>query len=98
MKRTKLILGCLAFGAAAVVGQTSTTPPQQTSPARNAGHVAKAVNSQRGEQVFHQNCARCHQEPEGFSPSISETIARHMRVRAGLSEDDYKALLKFLNP
>ena len=52
----------------------------------------------RGQKVFEQNCARCHNAPEGFAPSISGTIATHMRVRAGLSEADYKALLRFLNP
>jgi hypothetical protein len=48
--------------------------------------------------VFEENCSRCHNAPEGFPPSISGTIATHMRVRAGLSEADYKALLRYLNP
>lgn len=30
-----------------------------------------------------------------FSPSISDTVARHMHVRANLSGADYKALLRF---
>jgi cytochrome c5 len=51
-----------------------------------------------GQQVFQQNCARCHNSPEAFRPSISGTIAHHMRVRANLSEGQYKALLNFLNP
>ena len=64
---------------------------QQTKPAP----VAKP---DRGQQVFAENCSRCHNAPEGFSPRISGTIARHMRVRANLSEDDYEALRRFLNP
>jgi hypothetical protein len=48
--------------------------------------------------VFEQNCARCHNAPDGFSSRISGSVAMHMRVRAGLSEEDYKALRKFLNP
>jgi cytochrome c5 len=51
-----------------------------------------------GDQIFQQNCARCHTMPESFSPRISGTIIRHMRVRAGLSAQDEKALLRFLNP
>jgi cytochrome c5 len=51
-----------------------------------------------GQEVFQQNCARCHNAPESFSPSISGTVAHHMRVRANLSEEQYKALLAFLNP
>lgn len=51
-----------------------------------------------GERVFQQNCARCHASPDGFSSRISGTVVRHMRVRAGLSAHDEKALLKFFNP
>ncbi|MEI9970350.1 MAG: hypothetical protein WDM87_17675 [Terracidiphilus sp.] len=47
---------------------------------------------------FKQNCFRCHAEPEGFSPSISGTIVRHMRVRASLSQHEEEQLLQFLNP
>jgi cytochrome c5 len=92
-----MITGCMALAASAAIGQANNTPPQ-TSPAQSAHQNSTATNSDRGEQVFHQNCYRCHQEPQGFSPSISGTIARHMRVRASLSDEDYKALLKFLNP
>ena len=52
----------------------------------------------RGERVFKQNCARCHEAPQGFPPQISGTILRHMRVRASLSADDEKAVMDFMNP
>lgn len=61
----------------------------------NAVHGAKQRD---GQQVFDQNCSRCHNAPQGFSPRISGTVARHMRVRAGLSSEDEKAILRFLNP
>lgn len=51
-----------------------------------------------GERAFRQNCSRCHNAPQGFSPRISGTIVRHMRVRANLSHEDERAILKFLNP
>jgi hypothetical protein len=51
-----------------------------------------------GEQKFAQNCGRCHTPPEGFSPHISGTIVRHMRVRASLSKQDEADILRFLNP
>jgi cytochrome c5 len=51
-----------------------------------------------GQQVFQRNCSRCHHQPQGFSPAIAGTVAHHMRVRANLSEKEYKALLSFLNP
>ena len=92
----QIVIGCLALAAVAAASQTSGTP-QQTQP-QTAPQKHRAADSGRGEQVFYQNCFRCHQEPEGFSPSISGTIATHMRVRAGLSDPDVKALLQFLNP
>jgi cytochrome c2 len=51
-----------------------------------------------GEKKFQQNCSRCHNAPEGFTPRISGTIIRHMRVRASLSKQDAEAILRFLNP
>jgi mono/diheme cytochrome c family protein len=67
----------------------------QSQPQAKSAPVAKP---DRGQQVFAENCSRCHNAPEGFSPRISGTIARHMRVRANLSNDDYQALRRFLNP
>lgn len=54
--------------------------------------------SSEGERVFKQNCARCHDAPQGFSSQISKGVVRHMRVRASLSESDERDLMKFLNP
>ena len=51
-----------------------------------------------GEKKFKQNCSRCHEAPVGFPPRISETILRHMRVRASLSKQDEEDILRFLNP
>jgi cytochrome c5 len=50
------------------------------------------------ERIFQQNCSRCHRTPDGFSPRISGTIVRHMRVRASLSRHDEEELLRFFNP
>lgn len=98
MKRMQqLTLGCIALAATGAIGQMKT-PPQQHQPNTPTKKVVHAVNPDRGQQIFAQNCSRCHNAPEGFSPSISGTIARHMRIRASLSEVDYKSLLRFLNP
>jgi cytochrome c5 len=51
-----------------------------------------------GERIFQQNCTRCHNTPNGFSPRISGTILRHMRVRASLSQHDEQELFRFFNP
>lgn len=92
----RVILGCLALAATTVTGQVKSAPQQHQPP--TATKVVHAVKPDRGQQIFTENCSRCHNAPEGFSPSISGTIARHMRVRANLSDADYKTLLRFLNP
>ncbi len=62
------------------------------TPDKNASHP------EEGERVFQQQCSRCHAAPESFSPRISGTVVRHMRVRASLSQSDEQNLLRFLNP
>jgi cytochrome c5 len=51
-----------------------------------------------GQRIFEQNCSRCHADPDGFSPRISGTVLRHMRVRASLSQHEEQELLRFMNP
>ena len=93
---SRITPGCLVLAATVAIGQAKSSP-QQSQPQATPKAV-HAVNPDRGQQVFDQNCSRCHNAPEGFPPSVSGTVARHMRVRANLSEADYKALLRFLNP
>ena len=59
---------------------------------------ATQQHQSEGDRIFQQNCSRCHNAPEGFSPRISGTVIRHMRVRASLSKHDEEQLLHFLNP
>jgi mono/diheme cytochrome c family protein len=70
------------------------------SPSPQPVKKATIQNSQAsdGAKKFEENCSRCHNAPEGFSPRISGTIIRHMRVRASLSKKDSEAILRFLNP
>jgi len=91
-----LLAAAFAIGGAAAVSQPESTPqsPRTKATTKNV----HAANQDRGQKVFEQNCARCHNAPGGFSASISGTVAMHMRVRAGLSDADVKALRKFLNP
>ncbi len=96
MKRTELfMLSFLALAVASAYGQKNNEQKQQAP----TGTSAPSTGTQdRGQQVFAQNCSRCHNAPEGFSSHISGTITRHMRVRANLSDADFRALLRFLNP
>ena len=70
--------------------------PQQA--AQKPAATRASQHEDEGERIFQQNCSRCHNAPEGFSPRISGTIVRHMRVRASLSKHDEEELLHFFNP
>jgi mono/diheme cytochrome c family protein len=91
-----LLAGSLTVGVAFAVGQTQEKSQQSGN--KTASQAAKTASPSRGAKVFEQNCSRCHNAPEGFSSSVSGTIAMHMRVRANLSDEDYKSLRQFLNP
>ena len=96
-----LILAFAALLSTPLESQDASHKPSPQTPA--AGKQAPAASAPKphdneGQRVFEQNCSRCHNAPEGFSPSISGTVVRHMRVRAALSRHDEEELMRFLNP
>jgi cytochrome c5 len=88
---TLLLFAGQAFSQAPKKGDSPVDPQAKVNAANNTAQ-------KDGQLVFDQNCSRCHNAPQGFSPRISGTVVRHMRVRAGLSAEDEKALLRFFNP
>lgn len=95
---------CFALGAALmaagplVAGQKTPQTKGSAHPAARQGAAAQNEAEEEGQRVFEQNCARCHNAPEGFSPQITGTVVRHMRVRANLSRHDEEVLLHYFNP
>jgi cytochrome c5 len=71
---------------------------QVASPVRKSSAQPPAQPQDEGEKLFQQHCSRCHNAPDGFSPRISGTVLRHMRVRASLSQHEEEVLLRFFNP
>jgi|SRR5665213_2856491 len=96
----RLFLGAAVLLALPLSSQTASTKPAPTLPAQHTAQSQDAHGAKQrdGNEVFMANCSRCHNAPESFSPRISGTIVRHMRVRAGLSKEDEQAILRFLNP
>ncbi len=88
----------LALASALAVAAQQVSKPEAAPAKKTAGHNQIVQPQDEGERVFQQHCSRCHTAPEGFSSSISGTVVRHMRVRAGLSQHDEEALLHFFNP
>jgi cytochrome c5 len=100
---TCILIACTFVPAAAfaqAVQQNKPPASQTTRKAAASGNATKplAQQSDEGDHIFQQHCSRCHNTPEGFSPRISGTIVRHMRVRASLTQHEEEELLRFFNP
>ena len=104
--RTHLVWLYSGLVAAAVTASSLTVRAQQPpQPSASKSAAPAKTGSTRtpptmadGARVYAENCSRCHNPPEGFPQQVSGTIARHMRMRASLSEQDADALLRFFNP
>jgi len=70
--------------------QQGNAAPLQAAP--------KIDETAEGEKRFRTNCGRCHHPPEGLSPREARAVLRQMRVRAMLSAEDERLILKFLAP
>ena len=94
-----LVAFCVLASSAALAQIVSQdhTPSTQNHKHHAVVHASQQ-HEDEGTRIFNQNCSRCHNAPEGFSPRISGTIIQHMRVRASLSKHDEEELLRFLNP
>jgi len=68
------------------------------APAATAVHATQAESAMRleGEKRFRANCARCHAAPPTFPPRMMATIVRHMRVRANITDQDRRLILRYM--
>jgi cytochrome c5 len=92
-----LVLGNLS----AQVPPPSATGNVKQVPAKKAAASAQlqpSAAADPGDQKFQANCSRCHTAPQELSPRIVGTVVRHMRVRASLSAEDERDILRFLAP
>jgi cytochrome c5 len=98
-----VLLVVAAFASSKAAPRIGAVPQAKAQNAQDATKkqapaTQGAVHGDEGQRIFDQNCSRCHTAPDGFSPRISGTVVRHMRVRASLSQHDEQELLRFLNP
>jgi len=96
----RILLPLVLLGASVALAQSATPakPPASQADKNHPAMPAAPQHEDEGSRIFRQNCSRCHNTPEGFSPTISGTVLRHMSVRASLSMRDKAELLRFLNP
>jgi cytochrome c5 len=67
------------------------------APAVSAEQSAQNENMHfEGEKRFHSNCGRCHAAPPKFPPRMMATIVRHMRVRATITDQDMRLILRYM--
>jgi len=97
-----------ASGASSISSSSSVPLPAAASPAKpatgSASSTAKSSEAVRedetslieGEKRFATNCGRCHQAPHKFPPRMMATIVRHMRVRATITDDDMRLILRYM--
>jgi mono/diheme cytochrome c family protein len=88
--------------AAATPAQGSAAP----SAATHASSVAKVKAAPdaaeeramrlEGEKRFRTNCGRCHQPPHRFPPRVMAAAIRHMRVRAMITDEDMRLILRYM--
>ena len=92
-----LLVFTLGIARAESGSQAKSQNPPSTSKKKTPNSSDSEPQGEAG-RLFQQNCSRCHTAPDGFSPRISSTILRHMRVRASLSKHDEEELMHFMNP
>jgi cytochrome c5 len=84
----------------AVVAAAAQNPAPQVRPRKSATPAAQVPpnESAEGEKRFETHCGRCHVPPEDLSPREAKAVLRQMRVRANLSAEDERLILKYLAP
>jgi mono/diheme cytochrome c family protein len=81
------------LAAAAKAGGSKDTP----APASAATQSDQSNDARlEGEKRFRANCGRCHTAPPKFPPRMMGTIVRHMRVRATLTDQDMRLVLRYM--
>jgi len=86
-----LLLSCVA-------AVNSARPQQGKNLKQGAAIKDKEDDAAEGARRFAANCGRCHQAPEDISASEAKAVVRHMRVRAMLTGEDERLILKFIAP
>lgn len=78
-----------------LVSQAQTPAATQKTPKAT---TTKQNGADEGERRFRENCGRCHTPPESISPREAKAVLQHMRVRAMLTAEDERLILKYLAP
>jgi mono/diheme cytochrome c family protein len=84
----------VAIGAAARDGSAQ----RQANKPKPSPAQPESAETAEGERLFQTQCSRCHVPPEDMSPREAKAVLRQMRVRANLTAEDERLILKYLAP
>jgi cytochrome c5 len=88
-----LLLGLVANASSGSKDAAKDSP----APAISAEQTAHNENLHvEGEKRFRSNCGRCHTAPPKFPSRMMATIVRHMRVRATITDQDMRLILRYM--
>jgi cytochrome c5 len=88
-----LSLGSMANAASGGKDTAKDSPVPTVSAEQSAQNETMHVE---GEKRFRSNCGRCHAAPPKFPPRMMATIVRHMRVRATITDQDMRFILRYM--
>jgi cytochrome c5 len=89
-----VILFLVTLGATA----KNSAPQQKTKVSKSSPVQTASTESEEGEKRFERQCGRCHVPPDDLSPREARGVVRQMRVRANLTAEDERLILKYLAP
>jgi mono/diheme cytochrome c family protein len=87
-------------GCASEQTRSTTAAPMHASAADQPADTAAAMATPRksGSQLWAENCTRCHnaRPPQYYSDVTWGIIGAHMRIRANLTGEEQREIVKFL--
>src|SRR6185312_9085735 len=92
--KLKSLCAALVMMAVLLAMASAKTRDTKDEAAKSAAASLPAQHDQ--EMRFHSNCSRCHAAPPKFPARMMGTIVRHMRVRAMLTDDDVRYILRYM--
>ncbi|HMC29660.1 MAG TPA: cytochrome c [Candidatus Angelobacter sp.] len=92
------ILPAIGATAGPRTGTKTGGSKDSSAPAPATANPAQDENLHlEGEKRFRSNCSRCHAAPPKFAPRMMSTIVRHMRVRANITNEDMRLILRYMS-
>lgn len=97
MKTISMMVAAAATAAVLLAGPAGAQQSAANAPAlqpQNADPMAAV----RGAKSWGQNCAQCHnpRDPKDLSDEQWRVVVNHMRIRAGLTGEETRDIIRFL--